>query len=292
MGSFFGGLLSVHHDVLLVGRSEHMEAIRSHGLRISGKTVRLVHPRTATRIPAAADPELVIVATKAYDTAAAMSQLQRLARTARFVTLQNGLDNADIIARTASHVIAGTTAHGVTMVGPGEIRHGGVGDTAIGAWRGVDRDGVVRVRDLLDEAGVHTRIAVDVRRELWTKLIVNASINPVAGLADVANGRLVQDKGLLELLETVCRETTAVARASGIDVDEAEMARTTRRVARRTAGNRSSMLQDLDHRRRTEIDAITGAVLRSAKRAGVAAPLNRALYVLVRAREAGNLPGG
>ncbi len=292
MGSFFGGLLSARHDVLFVGRTGHMEAVRSHGLRISGKTVRLARPRTATRVPSGAHPELILVATKAYDTGAAMAALKRFARTATFVTLQNGLDNADVIARTASHVIAGTTSQGVTFVGPGEVRHAGIGDTTIGPWKGVERDDVVRVRDVLEEVGVRTRIAEDVRRELWAKLVVNASINPLAALAGVPNGRLVQDKGLQTLLEDVTREAVAVARAVGLDLDVDDLVRRTKLVARRTAANRSSMLQDLDHHRRTEIDAITGALLRVADRAGVDAPLNRALEALVKAREAESLRTG
>lgn len=289
MGSFFGGLLSARQDVLLVGRRAHMAAIRTHGLRISGKTVRLARPHAATRIPAAAHPELILVATKAYDTRAAMSALRRFAKTAIFLTLQNGLDNAETIARSASRVVAGTTSHGVTFLRPGEVRHAGIGDTTIGAWRGVDHDDVVRVRDVLDEAGVRTQISDDIKRDLWSKLVVNAAINPLVALAGVPNGRLVQDKGLDELLESVGREAVAVARADGVPLDAAETVRRTRLVARRTAGNRSSMLQDLDRHRPTEIEAITGALLRTADRVGVDAPLNRALYALVRAREAESL---
>ncbi len=268
-----------------------MEAIRVHGLRISGKTARIARPRVATRVPAKARPELILISTKAYDTEAAMSELKRFAPTAVFLTLQNGLENADVIARTASRVVAGTTAHGVMSLGPGEVRHAGIGDTAIGPWQGVDRADVVRVRDVLEEAGIRTRISDDVRQELWSKLVVNTSINPLAALAGAPNGRLVKDKGLAGLLESVCREATAVARAAGIALDADEMVRRTRLVARRTAANRPSMLQDLDHGRRTEIDAITGAVLRAADRAGRDAPLARALYALVRAREAENLRG-
>ncbi len=292
MGSFFGGLLSARQDVLLVGRREHMEAIRRHGLRISGKTVRLAHPEVATRVPAAARPDLVLLATKAYDTAAAMGQLKHLASRATFLTLQNGLDNPDVIGRLAARVIAGTTAHGVLFLGPGEVRHAGIGDTVIGAWRGVDRDDVVLVRDVFEEAGVRTRISDDVRTDLWAKLAVNASINPLAALAGVPNGRVVQDADLGELLEALCRETVAVARASGIPLDANDLVRRARLVARRTSGNRASMLQDLDHGRRTEIDAISGAVARAAERASVDAPLNRAVHALVRARERAALQAG
>ncbi len=291
MGSFFGGLLSTRQDVLLVGRAAHMEAVRDHGLKISGKTVRLARPQTSTRVPASAHPELVLVATKAYDTAAAMAQLRRFARSATFLTLQNGIDNPDVIARTAARVIAGTTAHGVTFLGPGEVRHAGLGDTTIGGWKGVGRDDVVLVRDMFEEAGIRTRISGDVRRELWSKLVVNVSINPIAALAGVPNGRLVRDKHLAALLESVGREAVAVARADGILLDADEAVRRSRLVAKRTAGNRSSMLQDLDLHRRTEIEAIAGAILRSAERTGTDAPSVRALYALVRAREAEGLRG-
>jgi 2-dehydropantoate 2-reductase len=263
-----------------------MDAIRAHGLRITGKTVRLVRPNTTTRVPKGPRPELVLVATKAYDTAAAMRSLRPFGGTAVFLTLQNGLDNPDIIARSAKRVVAGTTAHGVTLLGPGEIRHAGIGDTTIGAWTGVNQAAVVRVRDLLEEAGIRTRITADARSELWAKLVVNAAINPLAALACVPNGRLVQDPDLRTVLEDVARETASVARAAGADVDPEDLVRRARLVARRTAANRASMLQDLDRGRRTEIDAICGAVLREAERTGRDAPLNRALFALVKAREA------
>ncbi len=291
MGSFFGGMLSARHDVLLVGRQEHIEAVRRHGLTIRGKTVRLAKPRAATRVPPSAKPELIVVATKAYDTAAAMSALQRFAGTAIFLTLQNGLDNPEVIARTASRVVAGTTAHGVTFVRPGEVRHAGIGDTVIGPWRGVTSEDVVLVRDVLEEAGLPTRIASDIRSELWAKLIVNAAINPVAALTGLANGGLVRDRALARLLQDVGRETAAVAAAAGTHVDADGAVRRIALVARRTAANRASMLQDLDRGRRTEVDAITGAILRAAEASGADAPLNRALYALVKARETAQSAG-
>jgi 2-dehydropantoate 2-reductase len=285
MGSLIGGLLSIREHVLLVGRKEHVDAIGAHGLRITGKTARLVHPRAATRVPAGTRPELVIVATKAYDTAAAMARLKSFADSAVFLTLQNGLDNPDVIARTARRVIAGTTAHGVTFLGPGEIRHAGIGDTTIGAWKGARGEDVIRTRDVLDEAGIRTQIVDDIASDLWAKVVVNASINPIAALAGVPNGRLVQDGDLARLLGEVGREALAAAVADGAHLDAESVLRRTRLIARRTAANRASMLQDLDRHRRTEVDAITGAVLRAAARHGIETPVNRALYALVRARE-------
>lgn len=291
MGSFFGGLLSVRNDVTVIGRRDHVDAIRARGLRITGKTVRLARPTAATRVAPDIRADLVFVATKSYDTAAAMRALRRFAGKSVFVTLQNGLDNPDVLAQTARRVVAGTTAHGVTLLGPGEIRHAGVGDTTIGAWSGASDTDVIRVRDLFDEAGIRTRIISDIRSELWAKLVVNASINPLAALAGVPNGRLVQDPDLRELLEAVARETAYVAHAAGARLDAEALIRRTRLIARRTAANRASMLQDLDRGHRTEIDAITGAVLREAERLDMDAPLNRALLALVKAREAASVHG-
>ncbi len=264
MGSFFGGILSRRHGVTLVGRSEHVEAIRAHGLRITGK----------------------FVATKAYDTANAMLALERFADRSIFITLQNGLGNAETIAKTAHRVVAGTTAIGVTYVGPGEIRHAGVGDTVLGAWAHMGEADLVRLRDVLAEAGLVAQIASDIRTELWSKLVVNASLNPLAAIAGVANGRLVRDKRLAAVVEGICREATAVAKAEGAHLDSEELRHRTILVAKRTAANRASMLQDLDRHRKTEIEAITGSVVRAAARHRIQVPLNNALYAIVRAREA------
>lgn len=285
MGSFFGGLLSARNDVTLIGRTDHVKAIRQRGLRITGKTSKIARPRAVTNVPETGRADIVLVATKAYDTGSAMRRLRPLADSAMFVTLQNGLDNPEIIARTASRVVAGTTAHGVTFVGPGEIRHAGLGETVIGAWSGVGEPDLVRLRDLLEEAGLPTRVTSDVRTELWAKVIVNASINPLAALAGVPNGRLVRDKSLRIALEAVCSEGARVAMADGAAIDLREIVQRTVLIARRTGSNRSSMLQDLDRGRRTEIDAITGAVLKVAARRNIPVPLNQTLYALVKARE-------
>lgn len=285
-------MLSARHEVTLVGRTEHMQAVRAHGLRITGKTALIARPRTAMRVPRDARPELVLVTTKAYDTASAMTPLKVFAKSATFLTLQNGLDNPDVIARTASRVLAGTTAHGVTFVVPGNIRHAGVGDTVLGPWVGTDAKDATYVGDILADAGIPARVSADVRSELWAKVVVNASINPLAALAGVPNGRLVRDKRLLAVLEQVAREATSVARAQGARIDADEIIHRTLLVAQRTASNRSSMLQDLDRHRRTEIDAITGAIVAAGGRAHVDTPLNRVLFALVKAKEAALLESG
>src|SRR6266571_4177979 len=245
IGSFFGALLSQRHDVTLIGRGEHISAIKSRGLRVRGKTAIIAKPRAAIRVPLTARPDFVFVTTKSY----------------------------------------GTTTHGVTFVGPGEIRHAGIGETMLGAWSGVDESNLVRLRDLLADVGIVASVTSDIRTELWSKLVVNASINPIAALAELPNGRIVRDKHLLAVVEMVCREAIDVAKAEGARVDQEELRHRTLLVAKRTASNRASMLQDLDRHHRTEIDAITGSIVRAAEDHRIPVPMNAALYALVRARE-------
>src|SRR5207247_3668111 len=195
--------LSQRHDVTLIGRAEHIAAIKSRGLRVRGKTAIIAKPHAAMRVPRTARPDFVFVTTKSYDTANAMFALHPFADRAIFITLQNGLGNAETIAKTARRVVAGTTTHGVTFVGPGEIRHAGIGETVLGAWSGVDESNLVRLRDLLAGGGVVASFTRRIPTELVSMLDVSSSINPIAALAELPNGRLVRDKHLLAVVEMV-----------------------------------------------------------------------------------------
>jgi 2-dehydropantoate 2-reductase len=285
MGSFFGGLLSRRNRVTLVCRKEHADAIRRAGLRITGKTSLVARPEVTTTVAGVKRADLVLVSTKAYDTESAARSLRKFAKKPAWVTLQNGPDNAAILARVAKHVVAGVTSHGVTFLRPGEVRHAGIGETAIGGFAGVGPEDVVWIQDLFEEAGIRTRVATDIRRDLWLKAVVNAGINPVAALTRLRNGYLASMPMLAAATTALCAEAAAVARAEGFDIPDREAAELALKVARRTRDNRASMLQDVEKGRRTEIDAITGAILRSAERHRVPVPLNALMYGLIRGLE-------
>jgi len=285
MGSFLGGLLANRNDVTLVSRRPHADSIRRSGLRITGKTHAIARPRVVTSLRTPQQADLVLIATKSYDTDAAVDSVRPLARRALFLTLQNGLDNPAAIARRASRVVAGTTGIGVTFLRPGEVRHAGVGDTVVGSYAGATADDAVLVRDLLVEAGIPTEVSADIHRDLWLKVIVNCAINPLTAITRLKNGAIARIPWLGEAAASVCREAAAVARAVGLEIDDNEAVLRMLTVARRTRENRSSMLQDVEARRRTEIDAINGAVVREAAHRKIAAPVNAALHALVRGIE-------
>ena len=285
MGSFFGGLLSRRNHVTLVCRKEHGDAIKRAGLRITGKTSIVARPDVTTTVAGVKSADLVVVSTKAYDTEAAARTLRKFAKTPLWLTLQNGPDNAAILAKVAKHVVAGVTSHGVTFLRPGEVRHAGIGETVIGGFAGITPDEVVRIQDLFDEAGIRTRIASDIRRDLWLKAVVNAGINPIAALTRLRNGYLASMPMLAAATMALTTEAAAVARAEGFDISDREASELAIKIARRTRDNRASMLQDVERARPTEIDAITGAVLRAAEKHRIPVPLNALMYSLVRGLE-------
>ena len=283
LGSFLGGMFSRQHEVTLVGRAGHMDAIQRQGLHISGQTELVVHPAVATMLPNAG-ADLVILTVKAYDTAAAARDLKN-AYTAPVLSLQNGLDNEQILSEILGErrVIGGVTSHGLRYLEPGHIEHTGTGDTLIGELDGSHSERIEVIAGALSDCGVATAISRDIWREIWRKAIVNAAINPVTALLRCPNGFLLEQEYTRRLMEQVCNEGGAVARANGIEVGD--VLAQAKLVARRTAGNHSSMLQSLQRGQPTEIDHINGAIVSRGEKHGIATPVNATLTQLVRAME-------
>jgi 2-dehydropantoate 2-reductase len=193
------------------------------------------------------------------------------------LTLQNGLGNVEKLGPGA---YLGVTAQGATLLGPGRVRAGGDGPTHVA--------GPAVLADLLCEAGLDAR-TVDpacANSLAWGKLAVNAGINALTAILNVPNGELLSRPDARALMERAAEEAAAVARAKRILLPFDDAAGEARRVARATASNRSSMLQDVLRGAPTEVDAINGAVVREGARSGVPTPVNETLVRLVGARVA------
>ena len=277
LGSLVGGLLARTHDVTLVGREPHVGRVRADGLRITGAVEATVSPSAATRAPDRAD--LAVVTVKAFDTAGAARALADR-RPDCVLSLQNGLDNEAVLAGCVeAPVLAGTCTYGARLVDPGRVECTGVGEIALGPREGGRSAAADRVGQAFEAAGLATTVAEDMPRRLWEKLAVNAGINATTALAGVANGALREGPGA-SVAAAAARETARAARADGVDLPGDRAVAALRRVANATARNRSSMCQDREAGRRTEVDSINGAV------AGrIDAPVNETLAGLVRAWE-------
>lgn len=280
LGSLVGGLLARAHDVTLVGRAPHTSAVAAQGLSITGEIETTVSPAAATAVPGSGY-DLAVVTVKAFDTPAAADALTDAAVDAT-LSLQNGLGNEERLAAALSGpVLAGTCTYGARLTDPGTVACTGVGEVVLGPREGGSDGTADRVGEAFERAGVETVVTADMPRRLWAKLAVNAGINAATALARVDNGALV-DGPATDTARRAARETARVARSAGIDLADAEAATAVIDVAESTAANRSSMRQDVEAGRRTEIDAINGAVV---DRAEGAVPVNETLAALVRAWE-------
>ena len=284
LGSLVGGLLARTHDVTLVGRDLHMRRIREDGLRIDGEIDERVRPRALTD-GAHQSAELAIVTTKAYDTDAAARALA----TGEYevvCSLQNGLTEERLVAALDPTVIAGTASYGARFVEPGRVTCTGVGEVVVGALSGGPDPLAERVGAAFDEAGIAVRVAEDMPMRRYEKLAVNAGINGPSALARLSNGETLEGPAG-DIAREAAREVARVARADGVDLDEDEAVEALERVAAETAANRSSMCEDVASGRRTEVDAVYGAVIDRGERVSVRVPTCRTVASLIRAWEVG-----
>lgn len=206
------------------------------------------------------------------------------------IAFQNGILHIDLLKkwRTNIAVALGVTAHGATLLGPGHVRHAGIGATRVGFIReeAIPRhDALLRAAGLLSSVGIETEKVANIMDHVWWKLIVNAGINALTAIFDCPNGGLLDSPRAGAMLKVAVEEATLVAMAKGITMTSDPVAMTIN-VCRTTKDNLSSMLQDIRKGRRTEIEAINGAVIREGKALGIPTPINEELYKKVKALEA------
>lgn len=290
LGSALGGVLaSAGHQVLGVCRSrEHRDSISERGLLLleDGKELRLPL-RACAELPRGETYDLVLVLVKSFDTkAVAASLAERVRPETPVLTLQNGLGNAETLAAhlRPEQVLAGTTTFAAQREAPGVVRLTGRGACEIGAWHRSAEPHVRPTAALLSSGSLPCSVSSNVVAALWKKLAVNAVINPLTALLRVRNGELLECPELEALFAVVVEEVWRVAARYQIALPiPPELVAEVRRVCQTTAANRSSMCRDVEEGRRTEIDAINGAVVRLGRERGLLAPVNQALAALVRA---------
>jgi 2-dehydropantoate 2-reductase len=291
LGSVIGATLSRRgHDVTLLGRqSPHLQTLREHGLQLEapdGTNNRVMI--AATDDPAVvSQAEAVVVLVKAGDTVPAMATIRPYVRADQIIlTLQNGIGNAEKIQSALGvgpRVLVGVTSQAATRLGPGSVRHAGEGPTLIGVLDKRDAIAAAELAGGFAQAGLPAVSVPDIEHWIWRKLAVNAAINGLTALGGFENGTIASDASLLDAAEVIAEEVARVARAKGIELGG--MRRAIFETAVATANNRSSMLQDLEARRPTEVDAIHGEVLAAGEETGIATPATQVIAALIRSKE-------
>ena len=280
LGSLVGGLLAREHAVTLVGRDPHVAVVRESGLRIEGGFDTTVHPSARTDA-GGHSADLAVVTVKAGDVPAAAAALDDGDYDLVW-SLTNGLTEERLRETLGDRVLAGTATYGAELPAPGVVRCTGVGELHVGELEDgeTESDRARGVADACRVAGVSCVATARMGTRRWRKLAVNAGINGVTALARLRNEAVLSDPART-VAARAARETARVARAEGVELDDETAVDAVREVAAATADNRSSTLQDVHAGRRTEADAINGAVVRRGEAAGVDTPTNRTLWELL-----------
>ncbi len=268
-------------DVTMLGSWEAaINALNERGARrVDAAGNEFTSPVRARRQISRARHAILLV--KSWQTEQAAEKLKEsLTEDGVVLTLQNGLGNGEILQRVlgAERVIQGVTTSGAALLAPGIVREGGEGLISAGAHPSLGFFDA-----LLTGAGFHLARVPDIRSLVWGKLVVNTAINPLTALLNLPNGELLKNPETRDLMGKLALETAAIARRLGISLAFDDPVRTAEHVAKRTASNISSMLQDLRRGAPTEIDSICGAVWREGKRVSLPAPYNQFCFSLISA---------
>jgi 2-dehydropantoate 2-reductase len=291
VGGYYGALLARHGvDVRFIARGAHLEAIRSHGLRIASPFGDFTVTTRAESDPARIGPVDVVVHTvKTYDNMTAIPLIRPLLGPSTLVlTLQNGVDSAEEIAAVIGEAatVAGATYVATAIEAPGVIRQTGTHRRIVfGEYYSASTQITPRVQalaDVLSEAGVQAEPVPDVRPALWEKFAYLAPFAAFTGAARMPIGPIWSDKDTRGLFLDAIDEVAAVARADGVVLPAGYRQRIVEYTGGLPPSTRSSMLIDLQIGKRTEVEALQGSVVRRGRRTGVPTPIMAALYAVLK----------
>ena len=266
--------------------AEHMAAINSAGLRVTGVsrfTVRLHATANPADLPAC---DYGIVATKARHTRAAVEGARAALADAAVVSVQNGLGNEEIIAELVPRVIRGSIVPAGAVLAPGTVSYDAPGDSWFGPFEPspAPMAEVTRLAGFLTEGGLRTHALADARGPQWLKVIFNAATSPLAALTGLTVGRVCTDEGLRDQVGALIAEAMAVCERAGIALPRPPAELVAEAIAE-AYDHKPSMLQDVLARRKTEIAVLNGGIAAEARRAGVPTPLHDCMTALVTALE-------
>ena len=284
VGCYYGGMLArAGHDVTLIGRPNHVDAIQRDGLLLDTQSFKEhVRLQASTEPSAVAGATLVLFCVKSTVTDSAAAAIRPYSLPGALVLpLQHGVENAvRLQAALPDQEVAASVVYVATeMPGPGHVKHNGRGELVIAA-----SPSSAEAAALLIAAGVPTDISTNVEGALWAKLILNCAYNALSAITQQPYGQLVQGEGVQDVIRDLVNECLAVAQADGITVP-GDVWQAVERIAQTMPQQLSSTAQDLARGKRSEIDHLNGYVLRRGEVLGIATPVNRVMHTLVKLLE-------
>lgn len=290
MGSAIGATLKEGgHDVHLIDVNQvSVNKILESGLTVENKAgdKRVVLVNATTDVSSVGVCDVVLVFVKCYHTEAAVRGATALiGDQTQVVSLQNGWGNGPRIAEIIGEekTLVGVTYHSASLLEPGRVLHSGIGPTFLGSLDGRVTDRAMAIGEALAVPNFEVQSRTSVLTEIWKKLALNVCTLPTSGLLRFGAGELGEHPGTLDLMRVLLEETIQVAQAKGVDISFEERWTTITELLGRVGKGKSSMLQDVEARRSTEIDVINGAIVAAGKELDIPTPVNQTMVWLIEA---------
>ena len=290
VGCYYGAMLArAGHEVRIVGRMQHVEAVNARGLILetSGFT-EAIHVAATVDASEVAGADIILFCVKSNDTIVAGNDMARhLSDRVTVLSLQNGVDNSERLQAVLKRPVVPVAVYVATdMPAPGHVRHHGRGELVIG-----ECPASAAITEAFENAGIPTKVSDRVIEALWTKLIVNCAYNALSAVAQLPYGRLIEVDGTVDVIRDVVCECADVAGRLGVSVPQ-DILETVLGIAASMPNQYSSTAQDLARNKTSEISYLNGYVVRKAAELGIPTPVNRALLVMVKLIETKNAAGG
>lgn len=298
IGSLFGSLLTANNvDVCLYDKDrDKIEFIKKNGIKLVFPQTgdkKKIFPKTASQLSDIDSCDYYLFCVKSYSTEKAASEIASIAsENSIIITFQNGMGNVEKIQKFFPDkcIAAGTTSEGATFVAPGTVIYGGRGKTSISmidssAEGTSDNTKIGPLIGALNKSDLHTCVSSNFRKDIWRKLIINAAINPVTAVMKLQNRCISESKYLRIVSDLIIEEAVKTAKAEGIHFNLDEIKSSVYSIAEKTGGNRSSMLQDIDNKRKTEIDFISGTIAEKGKYLNTETAANTFMFNIIKVLE-------
>lgn len=290
MGSIYGSHLSLHNEVYMIDTNQAIvDQISQNGLTIqeNGEDV-VYHPHAVTSTEGLEPVDLIILFVKSLFSRAALNGNKGIIGPNTYLmTLQNGSGHEDILGEFVpeNHVIIGTTEDNGAVLAPGHVRRGGVGNTNIGMLTEDTEGFLPKLKEVLDSCGFQGHIHENIQQLIWNKLFTNVSLSALTGVLQVPMGFIAGNEHAWTITKQLIHEAVEVAHGLGLKADEAEITEKVRLTSVNSPEGITSICADLKAGRKTEVNTISGSVVRASKKCGVPAPTHELIVELVHAME-------
>jgi len=279
------------HRVTLIGRPAHVQAISRNGLKLdlaTSSTTEIIQIEASTELSSLHTADLVLFCVKSTDSASVALQIAPyLSPNALMMSLQNGVENSNLIAQQVANVVIPCVVYVATEIpAPGCVKHHGRGDLVIGTMQSSrlsdPQKTLQAIVELFASAQVSVQISTNVMAELWSKLMINCAFNAISGLAQIQYGKLAALEPVRSTQTALVKEVIAVAKADGIHLFQTLALQAVEQISVTMGSQKSSTAQDMARSKPSEIDHLNGFIVRRGMALGVATPVNQSLFALVK----------